>query len=314
MEPIVVSDLVVRRGGRAVVDGVSFTARAGEVLALLGPNGAGKTTTVETLEGYLRPDAGSVRVLGRDPHAERAAVVGRIGVQLQEGGLYPQMSPRRLLHLFAAYYPRPADPDGLVELVGLAEVASIPAKRLSGGQQRRLALAAALVGQPEVLFLDEPTAGVDPEGRIAIRAVVDRLRGEGVCVLLTTHELEEAERLADELVLLRAGRIAAAGRPSELLGGSEEIRFAAASGLDVGALGAHLGATVEEVRSGEYTVRRAPDASAVAALTSWLAERDTPLAELRAGRRLEDLFLSLLEEEAPAPPPSSAGRTRRRGR
>jgi ABC-2 type transport system ATP-binding protein len=312
VEPIAVSDLVVRRGGRTVVQGVSFSAEAGEVLALLGPNGAGKTTTVETLEGYLQPESGSVRILGLDPRTQRAEVTPRVGVLLQDGGLYPQMSGRRLLRLFASYYASPADPEELIDLVGLREVATVPAKRLSGGQRRRLALAAALVGQPEVLFLDEPTAGVDPEGRLAIRGVIAALRREGVCILLTTHELDEAERLADQLVLMRSGEVAAAGRPVELLGGTAEIHFAAASGLDVAALGERLAAAVREERPGEYVVARPPDAASLAAVTSWLAERNVPLAELRAGRRLEDVFFSLLE--TPDAPPLEVGRRRARRR
>ncbi len=312
MEPIAVQDLVVRRSGRVVVDGVSFTAEAGEVLALLGPNGAGKTTTVETLEGYLHPESGSVRVLGCDPRERREEMTTRIGVVLQEGGLYPQMSPLRLLRLFASYYPDPADPAELVGLVGLSDVAGVAAKRLSGGQRRRLALAAALVGQPEVLFLDEPTAGVDPEGRLAIRAVIDRLRHEGVCILLTTHELEEAERLADHLVLLRAGRVGAAGRPADLLADAQEIRFSATPGLDLVALGAHFGTEARELRPGEYALARRPDGATLAALTAWLAARHIPLAELRAAKRLEDVFLELLEDDPVAPRPEPPRRAPRR--
>ncbi|MCU1491214.1 MAG: putative nodulation ATP-binding transporter protein [Acidimicrobiaceae bacterium] len=294
-EAIVVSDLVVRRRGRTVVDGVNFSARSGEICCLLGPNGAGKTTTIETLEGYLRPDSGNVTVLGLDPVRERAQLALRLGVALQEGGTYPQMSPTRALRLFASYYPSPAEPDELISLLGLSEVAHVPAKRLSGGQRRRLALSLALVGRPRVVLLDEPTAGVDPEGRLAVRAVLERLRSEGVCVLLTTHELEEAERLADRVVLLVAGRVVASGAPEELGGGAEEIRFGAAAGLDLDSLSSRLEAVVTEERTGEYRVARAPEPAAIATLTAWLAERDVVLGELRAGRRrLEEVFLDLI--------------------
>src|SRR5271166_1256204 len=183
--------LVVEYGARRAVDGLSFTASAGEVLALLGPNGAGKTSTVECLEGYRRPAAGRVRVLGLDPRADHRALVPSIGVMLQRGGVYPMLGPRRILDLFAAYYADPEDPGALLDLVGLTGVAGTPWRHLSGGEQQRLSLAMALVGRPRVVFFDEPTAGVDPEGRLAIRAVVAGLARRGVCVLLTTHELAE---------------------------------------------------------------------------------------------------------------------------
>ncbi|MGH9092904.1 MAG: ABC transporter ATP-binding protein, partial [Acidimicrobiales bacterium] len=211
-----VDGLVVRYGRRTAVDGLSLQAWGGEVLALLGPNGAGKTSTVETLEGYRRPAAGRVCVLGLDPRADHRALTPRIGVMLQRGGIYPMLDPRRALELFASYYAEPEDVDGLLRLVALTEVARTPWRHLSGGEQQRLALALALVGRPEVVFLDEPTAGVDPEGRLGIREVVAGLRRRGVCVLLTTHELAEAERMADRVVIVHEGRAVAAGTPAEL--------------------------------------------------------------------------------------------------
>jgi ABC-2 type transport system ATP-binding protein len=291
-----VSDLRVRYGTVVAVDSVSFTAEAGEVVALLGPNGAGKTTTVETLEGYRRPDGGSVRVLGSDPVRHHRQVVPRIGVMLQRGGVYPGMSPREALRLFAAYYDRPRAPDELLDLVGLRAVATTPWRRLSGGEQQRLSLALALVGRPEVAFLDEPTAGVDPHGRVAIRQVVRSLRDEGVCVLLTTHELEEAERVADRVVIVDRGRVVGAGTPAELMAtaGGAAVRFAAPPGLAVEALAAAVGVPVVEERPGEYRVDAPSTPRLVADLTAWLAEHDLPLADLRAGRhRLEDVFLRL---------------------
>src|SRR4051794_19025596 len=180
MPAVEVSDLVVRYGARPAVDGLSFSAEAGQVLALLGPNGAGKTTTVETIEGYRSPSAGNVRVLGLDPVAGRRKVVPRIGVMLQRGGVYPGMNAVDALDLFAAYYDEPDDRDDLLELVGLTAVSPTPWRRLSGGGQQRLALALALVGGPEVAFLDEPTAGVDPSGRLAIREAIAGLRDRGV--------------------------------------------------------------------------------------------------------------------------------------
>ena len=291
-----VSELRVRYGDLAAVDGVSFTAEAGEVLALLGPNGAGKTSTVETLEGYRRPSSGSVRVLGCDPVRERRQLVPHIGVMLQRGGVYPSMRVVDALRLFAAYYDSPRDVEELLDLVGLRSVARTPWRRLSGGEQQRLSLALALVGRPAVLFLDEPTAGVDPHGRVAIREVVRSLRDEGVGVLLTTHELEEAERAADRVVIVDRGRVVASGTPAELMAsaGSSAVRFGAPAGLDVAGLGAALGVVVVEERPGEYRVDAPSTPRLVADLTAWLAERDLPLADLRAGRhRLEDVFLRL---------------------
>ena len=243
---------------------------------------------------------------------------------LQGGGAYPQMGPARALRLFAAYFPDPADPEELLALLDLERVAETPAKRLSGGERQRLALALALVGRPQVVFLDEPTAGIDPEGRLAVRAVIERLRSEGVCILLTTHELEEAERLADRLVVLERGRVLAAGRLEELLGERPELRFGAPPGLELDELALLLEAEVVEDRPGEYRVRRAPEPTVVAALAGWLAEHEVPLADLRAGRqRLEDLFLDLVgagagsgevEEASPVPRRTRRGRQAAGGR
>jgi ABC-2 type transport system ATP-binding protein len=291
-----VAGLVVRYGSRTAVDGVDLSAEAGEVTALLGPNGAGKTTTVETAEGYRRPDGGRVRVLGLDPVADKADLVARIGVMLQRGGIYPAMNARQVLRLFASFYRDPEDTDGLIDRLGLGPVAGTNWRRLSGGEQQRLSLALALVGRPEVAFLDEPTAGVDPGGRIAIRQVISELAASGVCVLMTTHDLEEAERLAHRIVIIDHGRVVGRGTPAELrqAGTGGPIRFGAPAGLDLAGLGAALSAPVLEERPGEYRVDAAPTPANVAALTAWLAERDLPLADLQAGRqRLEDVFLRL---------------------
>jgi ABC-2 type transport system ATP-binding protein len=295
-----VAGLVVRYGDVAAVDGVSFTAEAGEVLALLGPNGAGKTTTVETLEGYRRPDAGRVSVLGLDPVADHGALTPRIGVMLQQGGIYPGIRPREALALFASFYPHPEDAGELVQRLGLAGVADSTWRRLSGGEQQRLSLALAVVGRPEVAFLDEPTSGVDPAGRRVIRHVIRDLAAAGAAVVLTTHELDEAARLADRVVIVDRGQVVAAGSPAELTAASPggDIRFAAPPGIDLPGLGAALGAGVTEEFPGEYRVATTPSPAAVAALTAWLAEHDLPLADLRAGRQsLEDVFLRLTGDE-----------------
>jgi len=318
MPALEVFGLVVRYGEKTAVSGLSFTAEAGAVTALLGPNGAGKTTTVETLEGYRRPDQGSVRVLGLDPVQSRAEVVARMGVMLQRGGVYPAMNARQVMRLFSAYYRRPADPEELIGRVGLAGVAGTPWRRLSGGEQQRLGLALALIGRPQVVLLDEPTAGIDPAGRIAIRQVVAGLRAEGTCVLLTTHDLDEAEKLADRVVIISAGRLVAEGSPAELMrsDAGRRIHFGAPPSLDLSELGAAMAAPVREEQPGEYVVDTGATPAAVARLTAWLAERDLPLSDLRAGRQsLEDVFLQLTgEPEPPTPEPTGTSSRRARSR
>ena len=296
MPVIEVEDLTVRYGRMVAVDGVSFDADAGEVLALLGPNGAGKTSTIETLEGYGRPSSGRVRVLDLDPIADHERLTPQIGVMLQDGGVYPGIRPLEMLRLLASFYGDPEDPVTLLERVGLAHRATVAWRKLSGGEQQRLSLAMALIGRPKVAFLDEPTAGIDVSGRQLVRQVVEDLRTANVCVLVTTHDLEEAEKIADRVVIIDRGRIAARGTPAELMksGGSEEIRFGAPSKVDTAAMGKAMMAAVEEVTPGEYCVYAEATPTNVATLTAWLAEHDLPLSDLRAGRqRLEDVFLQL---------------------
>ena len=311
-------EVVIRYGETLAVDRLSFIGRTGRVLALLGPNGAGKTSTVEALEGYRPLDSGSARVLGLDPIRDHAALVPHIGVMLQKGGIYPMLGPAQVLHLFARYYEDAEDPEALLDLVGLRAVRRTPWRRLSGGEQQRLALALALVGKPQVLFLDEPTAGVDPEGRIMVRDIIAAQRDRGICVILTTHELAEAERLADHVVIIDRGRILAEGSPAELASGTADgsIRFSTRSALDTAALAATInrgtaldpdaardpggsdgrGATVTEERAGSY--RLVPPAGAsspavVAVLARWLADRDMALGDLRTSHSLEEAYLSI---------------------
>jgi ABC-2 type transport system ATP-binding protein len=316
---IEVDDLTIRYGDHVAVAGLSFRAERGRITALLGPNGAGKTSTVETLEGYRTPTSGRVRVLGLDPHRDHAALVTRIGVMLQSGGVYTGIRPLEMLQLFASYYENPADPEELLALVGLADRRRSTWRSLSGGEQQRLSLALALIGRPEVAFLDEPTAGIDPAGRQLIRRVVADLRSEGVAVLLTTHDLDEAEKLADQVVIIDHGRLLADATPAELMRSSDsnEIRFGAPAGLEVPALAERLRATVTEVSPGEYLVGAAGTPAVVAALTGWLAEHDLPLGDLRVGRQtLEDVFLRLTESaaaSAASDPEPTTGRGRRPG-
>jgi ABC-2 type transport system ATP-binding protein len=318
-------EVVIRYGDTVAVDHLTFAAHAGEIVALLGPNGAGKTTTVEALEGYRAVDAGSVAVLGHDPVKEHARVVGHIGVMLQKGGVYPMLGSAQVLRLFAGYYVDAEDPEDLLELVGLAPVRNTPWRRLSGGEQQRLSLALALVGKPKILFLDEPTAGVDPEGRMVVRDIIADRRDQGICVILTTHELAEAERLADHVVIIDHGRALAEGSPAGLSAGRADgsIHFSTDAGIDAGSLAAAIGAgaTLTEDRPGSY--RLVPPGgvagpTAVAALTAWLAERDLTLGDLRTGRSLEEAYLAIVgsnrELDQPAPgSPRRQGR-RRRGR
>jgi ABC-2 type transport system ATP-binding protein len=293
---VVVSDLRVRFGDLVAVDGASFSVGAGETVVVLGPNGAGKTTTIETVEGYRRPASGSVRVLGLDPVDDARALRPRIGVMLQDGGVYPGIRPLEALRLFASYFPASADPAELLSRVGLAARARTPWRRLSGGEQQRLSLALALVGRPDVAFLDEPTAGVDVEGRRGVRELISGLRDDGVTVVLTTHDLDEAERLADRIVILDRGRVVADGTAAELRTAADvdDIAFAAEAGLDVAGLGGVLGASVTEVAPGEYVAAAAPTPANVAMVAGWLAEHGVALGELRGRRRrLEDVFLRL---------------------
>ncbi|HUI49450.1 MAG TPA: ABC transporter ATP-binding protein [Acidimicrobiia bacterium] len=301
---ISVVGLEKRYGTTRAVDGLSFDVARGEVFGLLGPNGAGKTTTVETLEGYRTPDRGTVRVLGLDPVREAAALRPRIGVMLQEAGLYPGLKPLELLRLFAAYYDDPESPEALLDTVGLRDAAATSVRRLSGGQTQRLSLACALIGRPEVVFLDEPTAGMDPHARATTWQLVRDLRGRGVTVLLTTHAMDEAEQLCDRVAIVTGGKLAALGSPSELTqhAATDEIWFAADPGLDTSAIAGALGLgenDVVEDRSGEYVIRSACTPALVADLACHLRDMNVTLAALQAGRRsLEEVFLHITAEQA----------------
>lgn len=302
---IEVAGLEKRYGERRAIDGLSLRIAPGEVFGLLGPNGAGKTTTVETLEGYRQPDAGRVRVLGLDPWREGAALRPRIGVMLQDGGLYPGVRPPEMLRLFAAFYPDPDDPERLLDLVGLRDAERTLVRRLSGGQAQRLSLALALVGRPELLFLDEPTAGMDPRARATTWQLVRDLRDSGVTVVLTTHQMDEAEHLCDRLAIVDRGRIVTEGSPSDLTraGTGGDLRFATAPGIDLPALAAALRLTPDalaEVRPGEYGIGVAGTPELIAELTVWLRDKGYALSELRTARAtLEEVFLRLTEEERP---------------
>ena len=318
-----VDHLTIRYGDLTAVDGVSFSARAGAVTVLLGPNGAGKTSIVEYLEGYRTPTSGRGSILGLDPVGDHGALTRQVGVMLQSGGVYTGIRPPEVLRLFAAYHDDPVEPDELLEMVGLADRRTTTWRSLSGGERQRLSLALALVGRPRVAFLDEPTAGVDLEGRRLIRKVITELRADGVAVVLTTHDLEDAEVLADRIVIIDAGRVVADGTPDDLLSDHDvgSFSFRAAAGLDRADLGATLGGRVIEEQPGSYRVDATPTPTRVSALTAWLADRDLLVGDLRAGRqRLDDVFSRLTGERSVADPDSgsepgaNAGPRRRRRR
>jgi ABC-2 type transport system ATP-binding protein len=318
---ISVSALRKSYGATRAVDELDFEVGAGEVFGLLGPNGAGKTTTVEILEGYRRPDSGSVRVLGLDPVRDGRSLRPLIGVMLQSGGLYPGLRPLELLRLFASYYEPAEAPEALLALVGLQDTVGTPVRRLSGGQAQRLSLACALVGRPRVVFLDEPTAGMDPHARATTWTLVRNLKERGVTVLLTTHAMDEAETLCDRVAIITGGRLAALGSPEDLTRSQtgDEITFAADAGLDVDVLAKALGldkGAATEVRPGEYVVRAHVTPARVVDLAGFLRDRDATLTALQSGKRsLEDVFLQITSEAVAAAPVDAApARRSRRGR
>lgn len=294
--------VVKRYGATTAVDGLDLEVHTAEVFALLGPNGAGKTTTVEMCEGFVRPDAGSIEVLGLDPIADNDRLRERIGVMLQGGGGYPAARAGEMLDLVASYAARPLDPQWLLATLGLSEAARTTYRRLSGGQQQRLALACALVGRPQLVFLDEPTAGMDAHARLVVWELIDALRHDGVTVVLTTHHLREAEELADRLLIIDHGSAVAAGTPAELTrsGAQGQLRFTAPPRLDLSLL---LTALPEDYRAtealtGEYLVEGPINPQVLATVTAWCARIDVLATDLRVEQRsLEDVFLELTGRE-----------------
>lgn len=298
-----VAGLIKSYARTRAVDDLSFTVAPREIFALLGPNGAGKTTTIEILEGYRAPDAGTVRVLGLDPIRDARRLKLQLGIMLQADGLQPMLTPREILRLYAAFFPDPLDPEWLLDRVGLREVAATRCRRLSGGQKRRLALALAIVGRPALVFLDEPTTGMDPQARLATWEIVRELRDGGTTIILTTHLLDEAERLADRVAIIDRGRLIALGSPTELTGARAAglARLLAVPGLSVAALAALPGVqAARESEPGVYTIEAVPDdlPGALAAVTAWLCAEGVTLRELRVGHgSLEELFLRLIGRE-----------------
>ena len=295
-----------RYDGRPVLRGISLEVKAGETFALLGPNGAGKTTTVEMIEGYRRPDAGQIRVLGEDPATAGRDHRARVGLMLQGGGgVDPRMTAREVLRLHGRFHAAPRNADELLELVGLTVAARTRYRRLSGGEKQRLGLALALVGRPTLVILDEPTAGMDVEGRTATRALLGQLRDEGVTILITSHDLTDVERVADRIAIIDRGRLVALGAPLELSNAASPVlRFrldAPLSPSDIRVLGERLResdgeATLVEEGGGRYRLDAAePTPQIVAVIAAWCGARGALIVELRAGGgSLEERYVELI--------------------
>lgn len=293
-----IDDLLVRYASTPAVDGLSLTADAGAVTAILGPNGAGKTTTVEVACGLRRADAGTVRLLGRDP--SDPAVRTRVGVMLQTGGLYPSARPLEWLTYLARLYPDPADPATLLDTVGIDPGTRTTARRMSGGEQQRVKLAAALLPRPDVLFLDEPTAGLDPQARRRLLDLLADAATAGAGIILTTHLLADVEELAGQVYVIQRGRVVASGTVAELTGGDDALRFTGPLHLDIASLAGALpdGYRVEEPHPGAYVVHGEPSPHVLASVTAWCAQHGVMPTGLSVGTQtLEELLLDVASKE-----------------
>lgn len=293
---LVVDSVVKAFGATRAVDGLSFHVSRGELLCFLGPNGAGKTTTIEMCEGFAAPTSGSIRVLGLDPATNPDGVRERIGIMLQGGGSYSGIRVREMLELTARYSRNPLDPDWLIEILGLEGVAKNTYRRLSGGQQQRLSLALALIGRPELVFLDEPTAGMGAQSRLAVWELIRALKRDGVTIVLTTHLMDEAEALANRVIIIDHGRKVAEGTPAELMDDNRgaQLTFETDREVDL----AVLPLKVVAQRPLHYALADAPTPATIAALTAALADQGVLLRRLDAAHAtLEDVFLELTGRE-----------------
>jgi ABC-2 type transport system ATP-binding protein len=297
-----ITGLVKHYGRTTAVAGLSLRAERSQVTAILGPNGAGKTTTIEICEGYRRPDLGTVRVLGLDPVRDGRELRPKVGVMLQSGGIPTAARAAEYLRAMASFHANPIEPAVLLDRLGLNGCGRTPFRRLSGGQQQRLSLAAAVIGRPELVFLDEPTAGLDPQARHATWDLIGGLRASGTSVILTTHYMEEAERLADQVAVVDHGTLVATGSPAQLTGSAGQLRFQAEPDLDTDSLLAALppGSAAKESPAGHYVVEvhDRVDPQLVASVTAWCAERGVLAQSLQIeSRTLEDVFLELTGRE-----------------
>lgn len=291
-----IRDLRVSFGDVRAADGLTMTAPSGAITAVVGRNGQGKTTTLEVCEGLRRQDSGQVRVLDLDPQSDEAELRPRVGVMLQDGGIPTAARPLEVLRALAGLYRDPRDPRELLDWLGLGD-ARRQYRRLSGGEQQRVKLAAALIGRPELVFLDEPSTGLDPESRRGMWALISALRRDGVTVILTTHQMTEAEALADHVVVIERGRAVAAGSLTDLLGtDSDVMTFRGPKAMDGGALAGVLppGTTVTETSPGHYRIEGAVSPPVIAAATAWCTQHGSQPEHLSIGRRtLEDAFFDL---------------------
>lgn len=277
------------------VNGLSFRANYGEILCLLGPNGAGKTTTIEMCEGFKKPTSGRIEVLGLNPARNPDAVRSRIGIMLQGGGSYSGIKVKEMLELSASYNENPLDPEWLLDTLGLRGVAKSSYRRLSGGQQQRLSLALAIIGRPELVFLDEPTAGMDAQSRLAVWDLIRALRTDGVTVILTTHLMDEAEALSDRVVIIDHGQLVASGTAASLTDSADvpQVNFDTATPVDLEAL-RDAGIAAEALRPLHYRLTSEPSPAGIAALASCLAAQNVILRNLHTSHRnLEEVFLDL---------------------
>ncbi|WP_080794853.1 ABC transporter ATP-binding protein [Corynebacterium pacaense] len=305
---IEVRNVVKSFGEITAVNGLSFSVARGSVFALLGPNGAGKTTTIEMCEGFTAPTSGEIRVLGIDPATHPDQVRRRIGIMLQGGGSYNSIRVTEMLRLAASYNDNPLDPEWLLDVVGLRNVGRTPYRRLSGGQQQRLSLALALISRPEIIFLDEPTAGMDTQSRNMVWSLINDLRRDGVTVVLSTHLMDEAEALADHVLIIDHGRILAEGTPEELTirdqeqGGQVAIETSTALDTDLllqalAAAGLHH-VTVRSGRPMSYVLRVEPTPAALAVICAAVADQGVLIRALSTNHRsLEDVFLDITGRE-----------------
>ena len=300
-----IDGLVMAYGDKVAVRGVSLEVARGSVTAVLGPNGAGKTTTLETCEGYRRPQGGTVRVLGLDPQRQRSDLLPRIGVMLQAGGAWSGVRAMEMLDHMAALHAHPLDTAALSDRLGLGDCGRTPYRRLSGGQQQRLGLAIALVGRPELVFVDEPTAGMDPQARRTTWELLEEIRADGVTVVLTTHHMDEAERLADQVHIIDRGRLVASGTPRELTrhGRVATIRLVVNRPFPEGApesLRADLGPEAEVLQLDEVSmlIHGPADPTTLGRVSRWCEAHDVLPQSLNLGQRnLEDVFLELTGRE-----------------